>query len=96
MAFAGIFPAIAIGNLLFGFLKMKPSIVVVGLPLFVGGCASSFPPDVVPSSDVAQARSVAPFQYNSPVSGYIPRKPVDPKPWRQQNDQQSPAKGDAS
>ncbi|MGV1794036.1 MULTISPECIES: hypothetical protein [Rhizobium] len=75
---------------------MKPSIVVVGLPLLVGSCASTFPPDVVASSDIEQTRSVVPLQYTSPLSGYVPRKPVDPKPWRQQNDRQSPAKGDAS
>jgi hypothetical protein len=96
MAFAEGSSAKAIGNLLFGFLKMRPSIVVVGLPLFLGGCASAFPPDVVAPSDVEQTRSVASFRYSSPLSGYVPRSPVDPKPWRQQNDQQSPAKGDAS
>ncbi|MBN8954467.1 MULTISPECIES: hypothetical protein [unclassified Rhizobium] len=74
---------------------MRPSIIVVGLPLFVGGCASTFPPDVVASSDFEQTHSVVPLQFSSPVSGYVPRMPVDPRPWRQQNDQQSPAKGDA-
>ncbi|TIX93126.1 hypothetical protein [Rhizobium sp. P44RR-XXIV] len=75
---------------------MRPSIFVVGLPLFVGGCTSTLPPDVVASSDVEQAQSAAPVRYTSPVSGYFPRKPVDPKPWRQQNDRQFPANGDAS
>ncbi|WP_246806344.1 hypothetical protein [Rhizobium lusitanum] len=75
---------------------MRPSIVVVGLPLFVGGCASTFPPDVIASAGVEQTRSVTPVRYQSPVSGYVFRTPTDPKPWRRQNDQQSPMKGDAS
>jgi hypothetical protein len=75
---------------------MKPSILVVGLPLIAGGCASTLPPDVITPMDVGQAYSVRPLRYRSPVSGFVARQPVDPKPWRQQNDEQSPKKGDAS
>ncbi len=75
---------------------MKPSILVVGLPLIAGGCASTLPPDVIAPVDVGQAYSVRPLQYRSPVSGFVARQPVAPKPWRQQNEEQSPKKGDAS
>jgi hypothetical protein len=75
---------------------MRPSILVVGLPLIIGGCASTLPPDVIASTDVEQTYSVRPVRYHSPISGYISRQPVDPKPWRQQNEQQSPQNGDAS
>ena len=75
---------------------MRPSILVVGLPLIIGGCASTLPPDVIAKTDIEQTYSVRPVQYRSPISGYVSRQPVDPKPWRQQNEQQSPKNGDAS
>jgi len=75
---------------------MKPSILVVGLPLIAGGCASTFPPDVIASSDVEQTYCVRPLQYRSPISGFVARQPVGPKPWRQQNEKLSPKNGDAS
>ncbi|SCB56655.1 hypothetical protein GA0061105_101488 [Rhizobium aethiopicum] len=75
---------------------MKPSLFVVGLPLVIGGCTSTLPPDVVASSAAVEQPSPRPAAYRSPVSGYVARQPLDPKPWRKQNDLQSPAKGDAS
>ncbi|WP_084659899.1 hypothetical protein [Rhizobium sp. IBUN] len=71
---------------------MKPSIFVVGLPLLVGGCAST-PPDVIASADVQQTYTVRAIQHRSPISGFAARQPVDPKPWRQQNEQLSPKNG---
>lgn len=75
---------------------MKPSILVVGLPLLVGSCASTLSPDVVASTDIEQDLSVKPISYQSPIMGYTPRQPVDPKPWRQQNERQSPQSGGTS
>ncbi|SCW83019.1 hypothetical protein SAMN02927900_05423 [Rhizobium mongolense subsp. loessense] len=75
---------------------MKPLLFVVGLPLVIGGCASTLPPDVVASSAAVEQPSARPLAYRSPISGYVARQPVDPKPWRRQNDLQSPANGDAS
>lgn len=75
---------------------MKPSILVVGLPLLVGGCTSTLPPDVLASADVEKADITRTSPYQSPISGYVARRPVDPKPWRRQNELQSPLKGDAS
>ncbi|AJC81826.1 hypothetical protein IE4803_PA00182 (plasmid) [Rhizobium etli bv. phaseoli str. IE4803] len=75
---------------------MKPSLFVVGLPLVVGGCASTLPPDVVVFPAAVEEPSPRPVAYRSPISGYVARQPVDPKPWRRQNDLQSPEKGDAS
>ncbi|WP_253958396.1 hypothetical protein [Rhizobium sp. WYJ-E13] len=75
---------------------MKPSLFVVGLPLVVGGCASTLPPDVVGSSPAVEQPSPRPIAYRSPMSGYIARQPVDPRPWRRQNDLQSPTNGDDS
>ncbi|TCU24686.1 hypothetical protein EV130_106279 [Rhizobium azibense] len=75
---------------------MKTSLLVVGLPLVIGGCASTLPPDVTASSAAVEQPSPRPVAYRSPISGYVDRQPVDPRPWRQQNQSQSPAEGDPS
>ncbi|AJD41659.1 MULTISPECIES: hypothetical protein [Rhizobium] len=75
---------------------MRPSIIlVVALPLIVSGCAATVPPDV-DTPDAQLLSSANPVRYRSPISGYVNRQPVDPKPWRQQNQSQSPAEGDPS
>lgn len=75
---------------------MKPTILVAALPLFASGCAATLPPDVIAPGDLAASQAeVRPLRYTSPVSGYTHRAPVDPKPWRNQNDAQAP-EGDAS
>jgi hypothetical protein len=75
---------------------MKPIILVAAFPLFASGCAATLPPDVIAPGDLAASQAVVrPLGYSSPVSGYTHRAPVDPKPWRNQNDAQSP-EGDAS
>ncbi|WEX90471.1 hypothetical protein PZN02_004014 [Sinorhizobium garamanticum] len=74
---------------------MRPLFVVAALPLFASGCAATLPPDVIVSGDLATSQAgVRPLSYTSPVSGYTHRVPVDPKPWRNQNDAQAP-EGDA-
>ncbi|MBY3228296.1 MULTISPECIES: hypothetical protein [Rhizobium] len=75
---------------------MKPSLFVVGLPLVVGGCASTLPPDVVAFPTAVDQPSAPPAAYRSPIAGYVARQPIDPKPWRRQNDLQSPMNGDDS
>ncbi|THK39166.1 hypothetical protein EHS39_06265 [Ensifer sp. MPMI2T] len=75
---------------------MRPLFLVAALPLFASGCAATLPPDVIASDDLAASQAgVRPLSYTSPVSGYTHRVPVDPKPWRNQNDAQAP-EGDAS
>lgn len=75
---------------------MRPLYFVVALPLLASGCAATLPPDVISAGDLAASQAGAsPIVYTSPVSGYTHRVPVDPKPWRNQNDAQAP-KGDAS
>ncbi|MBY5837933.1 hypothetical protein J3P71_12605 [Rhizobium leguminosarum] len=75
---------------------MKPSLFMVGLPLIVGGCASTLPPDVVAFPTAVDQPSAPTAAYRSPIAGYVARQPVDPKPWRRQNDLQSPMNGDDS
>ncbi|WEX78979.1 hypothetical protein PYH37_003949 [Sinorhizobium numidicum] len=75
---------------------MRPLFFVAALPLFASGCATTLPPDVIAAGDLAASQAeVRPLRYISPVSGYTHRAPVDPKPWRNQNDEQAP-EGDAS
>lgn len=75
---------------------MRSLFFVAVLPLFANGCAATSPPDVIAPGDLAASQAgVRPLRYTSPVSGYDHRLPVDPKPWRDQNNAQAP-KGDAS
>jgi len=76
---------------------MNPIYIVVAAPLLLGGCtATSMMNDAAAYDDAANPTlAVAPLRYQSPVSAYTARMPVDPKPWRDQNDAQAP-KGDAS
>lgn len=75
---------------------MKRLFLVAALPLVASGCATTLPPDVIASGNLAASPAEArPLRYISPVSGYTHRAPVDPKPWRNQNDAQAP-EGDAS
>lgn len=70
---------------------MKHLFFVAALPLFASGCATTLPPDVIASGDLAASQAeVRQLRYTSPVSGYTHRVPVDPKPWRDQNDAQAP------
>jgi hypothetical protein len=74
---------------------MRPTILVVALPLIVGGC-SSMPPTDVPTPDEDLFSTARSIQYRTPLSGYVARQPADPKQWKRQNELQSPSKGDAS
>ncbi|BCH57312.1 hypothetical protein ACQZ61_21370 [Agrobacterium vitis] len=73
---------------------MNLKILVAALPLFASGCAATLPPEVIASGDLADLPvDVRPVHYYSPVAGYTHRVPVDPKPWRNQNDAQAPDGG---
>ncbi|MFK3691642.1 hypothetical protein ACI2J4_15390 [Agrobacterium tumefaciens] len=76
---------------------MNPIYIVVAAPLLLGGCtATSMMNDAASYDDAANPTLGAPsLRYQTPVSGYTARMPVDPKPWRNQNDAQAP-KGGAS
>lgn len=73
---------------------MKLKFLVAALPLLASGCAATLPPDVIPSRDLdTPPVNVRPITYQSPLSGYTHRTPVDPKPWRDQNGAQAPQGG---
>jgi hypothetical protein len=75
---------------------MKLKFLVAAVPLVASGCATTLPPDVVATDDfVLSASDAQQVHHHSPVFNYTHRNPVGPKPWREQNDAQSP-RGDAS
>ena len=72
---------------------MNPFYIVVALPLLLGGCAATST-DVTTYDDSADpAYGVKPVSYTTPVTGYVHRIPVNPRPWRGQNDAQAPKGG---
>jgi hypothetical protein len=76
---------------------MKHMFSVAILPIILGGCASTYPAEVTTSRDPSDVS--ADFRrahYHSPVAGYQHRVPVDPKPWKQLNDDVSSPGEDAS
>ncbi|MCV9997454.1 hypothetical protein OE766_04275 [Pararhizobium sp. YC-54] len=73
---------------------MNLKFLVAAMPLLASGCAATLPPEVIASGDPAYSPAdVRPVSYQSPVAGYTHRVPVDPKPWRDQNDAQAPDGG---
>jgi hypothetical protein len=70
---------------------MKPSFLVAALPLVVSGCASTLS-EVVDNGYHPDSAYAAPVPYQGAMGGYTHRTPVDPKPWRGQNDAQVPTK----
>ena len=70
---------------------MKLSFLVAAVPLIASGCAGTLPPEVIASGDLTATTATArPIHYHNPVGAYTHRIPVDPKPWRNQNDAQAP------
>lgn len=60
--------------------------------LAASGCASSAPPDILPSFNAADPiMGISDAHYHPVVTNYQHREPVDPKNWRQLNDDLSPA-----
>lgn len=68
------------------------------MPLALAACtAAGRPADIM--ADSSPADSVAGIRnthHHTVLEGYTHRVPVDPKPWRQQNDSQAPGAGASS
>jgi hypothetical protein len=73
---------------------MKLKLLIAALPLTVSGCASALPDVVVISGHPDSVSDIHPGVFRSPLGIYTHRTPVDPKPWRQQNDAQSKKGGE--
>lgn len=72
---------------------MKRLLLVVALPLFASGCASTLPEVVASTDHPDNPSALRSVRYQSSIGSYTHRMPVDPKPWRGLNDAQAPKKG---
>lgn len=76
---------------------MRHLLSVAILPLILGGCASTYPLEVTASRDPSDpSAEIVSTHHQSPVAGYQHRDPVDPKPWRELNNDAASEGGDAS
>lgn len=72
-------------------ILMTRILSVALLPLLLGGCATTSPPEVLAfRSPLDVTNSVRKLHHHSVISNYNHRDPVDPKPWRQLNDDRAP------
>jgi len=68
------------------------SFAMLAASLSAAGCASTVRPDVLPVFNAADpVLGLRDARYRPVVTNYQHRAPVDPKNWRQQNDDLSPA-----
>jgi len=65
------------------------------MPLALAACtAASGPAGVMPDSSPADpGAGIRTIHHHTVLDGYTHRVPVEPKPWRQQNDSQAPGAG---
>jgi hypothetical protein len=69
-----------------------PSLAMLAASLSAAGCASSAPPDVLPSFNAADpVMGLRDVHYHPVIVDYRHREPVDPQNWRKLNDSLSPA-----
>jgi hypothetical protein len=72
---------------------MKIASLAILASLFVAGCASSSPPDVLPAFSPADpVMGIRNAHYRPVIADYHHREPVDPQNWRRLNEERSPAK----
>ncbi|MBA5775561.1 hypothetical protein H2509_00315 [Stappia sp. F7233] len=73
---------------------MKNLILAVLLPAGLGACTASQPQNVLPLQSPADAQiGLLRSADISAIGEYTHRVPIDPKPWRQLNDEQAPGAG---
>jgi len=72
------------------------NIILAGLlSAGLGGCMSTTPPEVLAYRDAADAHVGIRHTHPTNIIGnYNHRDPVEPRPWRKLNDEQSPVKGE--
>lgn len=76
---------------------MKKLLFAGLLPAILGGCASALPPEVSPySSPVDATNAIRDTHHHNAMGNYTHRQAVDPRPWRQLNDEQTPKRGGRS
>lgn len=73
---------------------MKLQFLVAAIPLAASGCAATLPDVLTTSDHPATVSEARPVHYHSPIGDYTHRMPVDPRPWREQNDAQAKKEGE--
>lgn len=68
---------------------LPPAAALLGA-LLLAGCSSR--PMVALADPANPAASVRPAVYRPVTAGYESRRPVEPRPWREQNDRVAPAR----
>ena len=69
---------------------MKRILSAAALPLLLGGCATTLPPEVTAIRSPVDIVNARRLHHHSVITNYTHRDPVDPKPWRQLNDERAP------
>ena len=77
---------------------MKIKFYAMLLSVLLTGCAqATYPVDIIgqraPSNDQAEIRNT---HYHGIIGKYNHREPVDPRPWRKLNKEQTPKNGEGS
>lgn len=77
---------------------MFRTLFAAAMPLVLAACtAAGRPADIMPGSSPADSvAGIRNTHHHTVLEGYTHRVPVDPKPWRQQNDSQAPGAGAGS
>jgi len=77
---------------------MFRTLFAAAMPLVLAACtAAGRPADIMPgNSPVSSVAGIRNTHHHTVLQGYTHRVPVDPKPWRQQNDSQAPGAGASS
>jgi hypothetical protein len=63
---------------------------VVGLALLTSACASAPPQPLLGPDPSDLGSSTPPARYRSTIAPYQSRRPVEPAPWREQNERVAP------
>ena len=63
---------------------------VVAIVLFVPGCVAPPPAAFVGHDPADPSAPVPSVRYQSVTGGYVRQRPVEPAPWREQNDRVAP------
>jgi hypothetical protein len=77
-----------------------PEVSMPSVKLFVAafaalaltGCAAAPPPLLVQGNPADAKSPVRPVAYRPVTAGYQSQRPVEPRPWRDQNDRVAPAR----
>ena len=71
---------------------MKIASFAILASLYVAGCATNTPPDILPAYNPADpVTGIRDAHYRPVIADYHHREPVDPQNWRRLNEERSPA-----